>query len=51
MRQVGILAAAALVGTNEAVERLTLDHQHAQQLAQGTYTLLVSCEKVFYGLL
>lgn len=35
MRQVGVLAAAALVGIEEAWSRLTLDHKHAKQIAQG----------------
>jgi len=35
MRQVGILAAAALYALDHNVERLTEDHQHAQLLAQA----------------
>ncbi len=35
MRQAGILAAAAHYALDHHIERLTEDHQHAQQLAQG----------------
>jgi threonine aldolase len=35
MRQAGILAAAALVGLDEMVERLAEDHVHARLLARG----------------
>lgn len=35
MRQAGILAAAGIVALNEMVERLSLDHDHARQLAEG----------------
>jgi threonine aldolase len=35
MRQAGILAAAGIVALSEMVERLTDDHTHAKQLADG----------------
>ncbi len=35
MRQAGVLAAAGLYALQHNVERLTEDHQHAQQLAEG----------------
>ena len=35
MRQVGVLAAAALVALEEGPKRLHVDHENAQQLAQG----------------
>lgn len=34
-RQAGMLAAAAHVALNRAVETITIDHQHARQLADG----------------
>src|SRR5438309_6459067 len=35
MRQVGVLAAAALVALEEGPKRLHVDHENAQLLAQG----------------
>jgi threonine aldolase len=35
MRQAGVLAAAGIVALCEMVDRLALDHHHAQMLAQG----------------
>ena len=35
MRQVGVLAAAVLVGLGDAVEKLTMDHENAKCIAQG----------------
>jgi len=35
MRQAGVIAAAALVGLNEMVDRLPEDHQRARRLAEG----------------
>ena len=35
MRQVGVLAAAALVGLDTAPERLQKDHEHAKKLCKG----------------
>ena len=35
MRQAGILAAAGLFALNKNIERLALDHENAQTLAQG----------------
>lgn len=35
MRQAGVIAAAALVGLNEMVERLPEDHRRARRLAEG----------------
>ncbi|MEL7058402.1 MAG: GntG family PLP-dependent aldolase [Acidobacteriota bacterium] len=35
MRQVGVLAAAALVALEEGAERLRADHRHARRLAEG----------------
>ncbi len=38
-RQAGVLAAAALVALEEMVDRLTEDHRHARQLADGLAAL------------
>ncbi|KGA96988.1 threonine aldolase [Alkalihalobacillus alcalophilus ATCC 27647 = CGMCC 1.3604] len=35
LRQVGVLAAPSLIALNENVERLQIDHEHAQLLAEG----------------
>ena len=38
MRQVGVLAAAALVGLDTAEQRLREDHKNAKKLAEGMKT-------------
>jgi threonine aldolase len=58
MRQAGVLAAAGIVALNEMVERLSEDHEHARELAQGLATIRgirlksdqVTTNIVFFGL-
>ncbi|CAL4175260.1 unnamed protein product, partial [Meganyctiphanes norvegica] len=47
MRQVGMLAAAALYALDHNVDRLADDHKHARLLAQAVSSMESSCVKTF----
>ena len=39
MRQAGVIAAAAIISLTSMIDRLSIDHSNAQQLAKGLSTL------------
>ena len=47
-RQIGILAAAAHVGLDDAEERISADHKHAQMIAQGIFCSISMVCTMFY---